>query len=73
MYWKKKAKEEEEGDEGYGKAVTRKQNLEQTRQDKEKVVTLNYRSHKTQTMSGVTRPSKMEVYHRDCRNIICHN
>jgi len=25
------------------------------------------------TLSEKTRPSKMEVYHRDCRNIIGHN
>ena len=39
VYWKEKSKDEE-GVEGDGKALTRKQNLEHTRQDQEKVPTI---------------------------------
>ena len=42
VYWKEKSKGEEEGVEGDGKALTRKQNLEKTRQDQEKVAKLDY-------------------------------
>lgn len=40
VYWREKL-EKEGGVEGDGKILTRKQNLEQSRQDREKVVTLN--------------------------------
>ena len=40
VYWREKSKKEG-GVEGDGKILTRKQNLEQSRQDREKVVTLN--------------------------------
>ena len=38
VYWREK---KEDGVEGDGKTLTRKQNLDQTRQDREKVVTLD--------------------------------
>ena len=41
VYWKEKSKGEEEGVEGDGKTLTRKQNLEKTRQDQEKVAKLD--------------------------------
>ena len=42
VYWKEKSKDD--GVEGDGKALSRKQNLEQSRQNQEKVLTLLHKA-----------------------------